>query len=88
MICEETGIVYAGKIVAKELLVKPHQKEKVCILINDSNNNVMIQMTQEIEIHRSLSHKHVVGFHGFFDDSNNVYILLELCKRRVRDIII
>ena len=42
-------------------------------------------MTQEIEIHRSLSHKHVVGFHGFFDDSNNVYILLELCKRRVRD---
>jgi polo-like kinase 1 len=62
------GEVYAGKIVPKDLLVKPHQKDK---------------MAQEIDIHRSLSHKHVVGFHGFFEDSSNVYILLELCKRRV-----
>ena len=36
----------------------------------------------EIEIHRSLSHNHVVGFHGFFEDKNHVYILLELCRRR------
>lgn len=39
-------------------------------------------MTMEIEIHRSLSHNHVVGFHGFFEDRNHVYILLELCRRR------
>lgn len=36
----------------------------------------------EIEIHRTLSHAHVVGFHGFFEDQNHVYILLELCRRR------
>lgn len=36
----------------------------------------------EIEIHRSLSHMHVVGFHGFFEDKDHVYILLELCRRR------
>ena len=36
----------------------------------------------EIEIHRSLSHNHVVGFYGFFEDRNHVYILLELCRRR------
>lgn len=36
----------------------------------------------EIEIHRSLSHLHVVGFHGFFEDKDHVYILLELCRRR------
>ena len=41
-------------------------------------------MTQEINIHSGVSHKHIVGFHGFFEDSNNVYILLELCRRRVR----
>jgi len=42
-----------------------------------------LQMTQEINIHRSVSHKHIVGFHGFFEDTDNVYILLELCRRRV-----
>lgn len=39
-------------------------------------------MTMEIDIHRSLSHTHVVGFHGFFEDKDHVYILLELCRRR------
>ena len=39
-------------------------------------------MTMEIDIHRSLSHLHVVGFHGFFEDKDHVYILLELCRRR------
>jgi len=59
--------ILAGKIVSKSLLVKQHQKEK---------------MSQEISIHRSLQHRHIVGFHGFFEDSDNVYIILELCRRR------
>ncbi|KAK8731564.1 hypothetical protein OTU49_007371 [Cherax quadricarinatus] len=63
----KTKEIFAGKIVAKSLLVKPHQKEK---------------MSQEISIHRSLKDKHVVGFRGFFEDSDNVYIILELCRRR------
>ncbi|XP_071547692.1 serine/threonine-protein kinase PLK1 [Panulirus ornatus] len=63
----KTKEIFAGKIVAKSLLVKPHQKEK---------------MSQEISIHRSLRDKHVVGFHGFFEDSDFVYIILELCRRR------
>ncbi|KAF5269272.1 hypothetical protein FQR65_LT02573 [Abscondita terminalis] len=58
---------FAGKIVSKKLMAKQNQRDK---------------MTQEINIHRSLSHKHVVGFHGFFEDSLNVYIILELCRRR------
>ena len=61
-------MIYAGKIVSKQLLVKPHQKDK---------------MAQEISIHRALNHKHVVGFHSFFEDNNFVFIVLELCKRRV-----
>ncbi|KAL4705263.1 hypothetical protein ACJJTC_010282 [Scirpophaga incertulas] len=59
--------VYAGKIVSKKLMVKSSQKEK---------------MAQEISIHRSLQHQHVVNFHSFFEDSKNIYIILELCKRR------
>ncbi|XP_054247263.1 serine/threonine-protein kinase PLK1 [Indicator indicator] len=63
----ESQEVFAGKVVPKSLLVKPHQKEK---------------MSMEIAIHRSLAHRHVVGFHGFFEDSNFVYVVLELCRRR------
>ena len=40
-------------------------------------------MAMEIDIHQSLSHANVVGFHGFFEDKNHVYILLELCRRRL-----
>uniref|UniRef100_A0A182Y5D6 polo kinase n=1 Tax=Anopheles stephensi TaxID=30069 RepID=A0A182Y5D6_ANOST len=62
-----TGDVFAGKIVSKKLMMKHNQKEK---------------MTQEISIHRSLNHKNIVGFHSFFDDPLNIYIVLELCKKR------
>ncbi|KAK6187900.1 hypothetical protein SNE40_005825 [Patella caerulea] len=63
----DTKVIFAGKVVPKTLLVKQHQKDK---------------MAQEISIHRSLNHKHVVQFQSFFEDSANVYILLELCRRR------
>ncbi|XP_012274826.1 serine/threonine-protein kinase polo [Orussus abietinus] len=63
----ETHRIYAGKIVPKSLMNKSNQREK---------------MTQEISIHQSLSHKHVVGFYGFFDDPHNIYIILELCRKR------
>lgn len=39
-------------------------------------------MAQEITIHQTLNHANVVKFETFFEDSDNVYILLELCARR------
>ncbi|XP_031787357.1 serine/threonine-protein kinase polo isoform X2 [Nasonia vitripennis] len=63
----QTHDIYAGKIVPKSLMTKGNHREK---------------MTQEITIHKSLNHRHIVGFHGFFDDSYNVYIILELCRKR------
>ncbi|GLV39196.1 polo [Carabus blaptoides fortunei] len=62
-----SGSVYAGKIVSKKLMAKHNQREK---------------MSQEIAIHRALYHKHVVGFKGFFEDNFNIYIILELCRKR------
>ena len=59
--------VLAGKIVPKSLLVKDHQKAK---------------MAMEIDIQRQMKHRHVVDFKGYFEDDSNVYILLELCRRR------
>ncbi|XP_039631808.1 serine/threonine-protein kinase PLK1 [Polypterus senegalus] len=63
----DTKEVFAGKVVPKSMLLKPHQREK---------------MTMEITIHRSLSHQHVVGFHGFFEDDDFVFVVLEICRRR------
>lgn len=40
-------------------------------------------MQQEVTIHQSLNHKHIVQFYSYFEDENNVYIVLELCGRRV-----
>ena len=36
----------------------------------------------EIRIHRSLHHTNVVTFEHFFEDSENVYILLEMCQNQ------
>lgn len=41
-------------------------------------------MTLEIQIHQEIRHGHIVGFHTYFEDKDNVYILLELCRNRVR----
>ena len=40
----------------------------------------------EIKIHRSLNHPNVVGFEHFFEDYENVYILLEMCSNQVKKI--
>lgn len=38
---------------------------------------------REVEIHKSMRHKNVVGFHGYFEDSDNVYMILENCTNKV-----
>lgn len=41
------------------------------------------QLRSEIKIHSSLRHKYVVQFERFFEDTQNVYIILELCTQQV-----
>lgn len=61
----DTGKRYAGKIVQKSSLTKSRAKQK---------------LMSEIKIHRSLRHENIVGFEHFFEDGENVYILLEMCE--------
>ncbi len=63
----ETKKLYAAKIVPKASLTKNRAKQK---------------LMSEIKIHRSLHYPHVVGFEHFFEDQENVYILLELCTNQ------
>lgn len=62
-----TNVVYAGKIIPHSRIAKGNQKQKIL---------------REIELHRNLKHKHVVEFHSYFEDSDNVYIILENCSRK------
>lgn len=41
------------------------------------------QIINEIELHKTLQHKHVVKFSHHFEDEENIYIFLELCSRKV-----
>ena len=61
---EETHQSYAGKIIKKSSLIKSRTKQR---LIN------------EIKIHQSLNHENIVKLYHYFEDSENIYILIELC---------
>jgi polo-like kinase 1 len=63
----KNGNVYAGKFVSKEVVKKHNMKQK---------------LIQEICIHRTLNHGHIVAFYGFFEDETYVCIVLELCQKR------
>lgn len=61
----ESGRLMAAKIIPKENIKKKRQKQK---------------LDSEIKIHKSLRHPNVVRFEHVFEDNENIYILLELCK--------
>jgi polo-like kinase 1 len=59
--------IYAAKVVAKSSLVKSRAKQK---------------LISEIKIHKALHHTNIVGFEHYFEDTENVYILLEMCHNQ------
>lgn len=62
--CYENNKSFAAKVIAKSTLVKSRAKQK---------------LISEIKIHKSLHHIQIVAFEHYFEDTENVYILLELC---------
>ena len=62
--CSENNKVFAAKVVAKSGLVKSRAKQK---------------LISEIKIHKSVHHPQIVAFEHYFEDTENVYILLEMC---------
>ncbi|XP_041359084.1 serine/threonine-protein kinase PLK1-like [Gigantopelta aegis] len=62
-----TNKIYAGKIISKSRIAKPHQRQKI---------------KREVELQQDLKHRHVVEFHSYFEDDDNVYIILENCSRK------
>jgi polo-like kinase 1 len=65
LINNETKVVTAAKVIQKSSLIKGRARQK---------------LMSEIKIHRSVHHNGIVNFENFFEDSDNIYILLELCS--------
>jgi len=59
--------IFAAKIVSKASVTKPRAHAK---------------LRSEISIHRSLDHDKVVKFYDYFEDSEHVYIMLEVCPNQ------
>jgi polo-like kinase 1 len=55
---------WALKVVSKSNLTRSKARQK---------------LTSEIKIHRSLHHENIVRFVRYFEDKENVYIMLEIC---------
>ena len=66
-ICSENNKIFAAKVVTKSSLVKSRAKQK---------------LISEIKIHKSLHHPQIVAFEHYFEDTENVYILLEMCQNQ------
>ena len=64
---EENHQSLAGKIIPKTNLIKSRAKQK---------------LISEIKIHKSIHHENIVKFEHYFEDNDNVYILMELCTNQ------
>ena len=60
-------MTWALKVVSKANLTRSKARQK---------------LTSEIKIHRSLDHENVVKFDRYFEDKENVYILLDICHNQ------
>jgi polo-like kinase 1 len=65
--CCDTNKFYAAKVFEKKALSNIKSKKK---------------LISEIKLHKKLSHENIVNFKHFFEDKENVYILLELCTNQ------
>ena len=65
--CLNNKKTFAVKIIDKASMTKSSTKSK---------------LKSEIKIHKSMSHINIVKFEHYFEDNENVYILLEICKNK------
>ncbi|KAI9225175.1 MAG: Serine/threonine-protein kinase PLK1, partial [Piptocephalis tieghemiana] len=64
---DEKGTRVAIKVIPKAALISSKMRSK---------------LLSEVDIHRSMRHRHIVRFHAVFEDDENVYMILELCENK------
>jgi len=63
--CSENKKKFAAKFIPKNNIIK---------------SSVKWNLISEIKIHKSCYHHHIVAFEHYFEDNENVYLLLEQCE--------
>jgi len=67
LLIKKQNILPQLKLSQKKSLVKSRAKQK---------------LISEIKIHKSLHHPNIVAFEHYFEDSENVYLLIEICHNQ------
>lgn len=68
LVQNDSGEYFASKTVSKKSLVKENVKRK---------------FLGEIHVHKMMDHPNIVRFVECFEDTANVYVILELCSNKV-----
>ena len=74
---ENDGIIYAGKIIDKKKF-KEKKGEKESEILRVQRNKEYLQ--REIDYQKNLNYPKIVKVKSYFEDENNVYIVLEKCN--------
>ncbi|KAA6366561.1 MAG: putative Serine/threonine-protein kinase plo1, partial [Streblomastix strix] len=67
LIEQDTGRIYAGKVIARKSVAR---------------ERAMLKFQSELRIHRSMQHPGIVRFYDQIEDEENYYLILELCKQK------
>jgi len=68
----DTQHIYAAKVVQKQTLQHTRTKQK---------------LITEVQLHKSLNHSGIVRYEHYFEDSERVYLLLELCGDNLQEVL-
>ncbi len=69
----DTQQIYAAKVVPKQALQRSSTKQK---------------LLAEMQLHKTLEHSNIVRFEHYFEDSERVYLLLELCGDNLQEVLV
>ena len=80
---ENDGIIYAGKIIDKDIFKEKSDNEKEIINVQKNKQNIQA----ETKIQQELKSPRIVKVKTFFEDDDNVYIVLEKCSSTLQDLL-
>ncbi|MGH0165669.1 UNVERIFIED_CONTAM: hypothetical protein FKN15_059013, partial [Acipenser sinensis] len=75
----EIRAIFSRRYLLQNTALEIFMANRTAVMLNFPDQATI---TNEIELHKTLHHRHVVKFSHHFEDSDNIYIFLELCSRK------
>ena len=80
---ENDGVIYAGKIIDKNIFKEKNDKRDEFIRIQKNKQNIQA----ETKIQKELKSPRILKVKTFFEDDDNVYIVLEKCSKSLQQLL-